>query len=207
LYSVKIPRIIQGVTDETYETFQARYDDIRAIRWPEPADKAEADATLEERHREWMAFFRKAGEAMAERGPEHDALLVALEDLVRTKKAADEQIRLLLAYGRVYQQPRPHTLETLAEAADLSPSGVSRAFGAKEVLAVADLTGKRPPAVGVEDHRPSLFTGEASKHRCTWGGSRKNPCTQDPKYAVTDKSGTKWACCDNHLPGYLRSRA
>lgn len=193
------------MTDETYETFRARHEDIRAIRWPEPADEDEARVTMNERHAAWMAFFRKAGQAMEERGPKGDVLLVALEDLVQIKKTADEQIRLLLAYGRVYQQPRPHTLESLAEAADLSPSGVSRAFGAKEVLAVAELTGKRPPTVDVKDHDPDVFTGEASKHRCTWGGSRKNPCTETPKYAVTDKSGAKWACCDRHLPGYLRS--
>ncbi|MFD8078290.1 hypothetical protein ACFV3E_37230 [Streptomyces sp. NPDC059718] len=88
----------------------------------------------------------------------------------------------------------------------LTPSGVSRAFGAKEVLAVGELTGRRPAAVEISDHNPNLFPGDDSRQRCTWGGSKKNPCTDDPKYPVTDKSGSKWACCDGHLPGYLRSR-
>ncbi|WP_306193266.1 hypothetical protein, partial [Streptomyces sp. MK5] len=88
-----------------------------------------------------------------------DPLLASLEDLVAIKKAADEQIRLLLAYGRVYVTPRPHTLETLGEAAGLTPSGVSRAFGAKEVLAVGDLTGRRPAAVEISDHDPEVFAG------------------------------------------------
>jgi hypothetical protein len=91
-------------------------------------------------------------------------------------------------------------------AARLSPSGVSRAFGPEEVMAVAELTGKRPPAVDVQRHDPDVTSGQASKDRCTWGGSKAKPCTETPKYAVTDKSGAKWACCDEHLPGYLRSR-
>jgi hypothetical protein len=115
-------------------------------------------------------------------------------------------MRLLLAYGRVYVTPRPHILETLSQAAGLTPSGVSRAFGAKKVLAVGNLTGHRPAAAEVNDHRPDLFPGDDSRRRCTWGGSKSNPRTDEPKYAFTDKSRTKWACCDSHLPGYLRSR-
>ncbi|MGW4198847.1 hypothetical protein [Streptomyces sp. NPDC005004] len=195
------------MTDETPEMFQARYEDISAIRWPRPADPQQEDIdTLNARHLAWNAWFRKTGKAAQEHGPQHDALLVALEDLVEIKRDADEKIRLLLAYGRIFHQPRPHTLESLGAAAGLSPSGVSRAFGAEEVMAVAELTGKRPPAVDVQRHDPDVISGHASKNRCTWGGSEAKPCTETPKYAVTDKSGAKWACCDKHLPGYLRSR-
>ncbi|MGI5135499.1 MULTISPECIES: hypothetical protein [unclassified Streptomyces] len=198
--------MLHGTTDEAPEMFQARYEDISAIRWPRPADPQEDRATLDARHLAWNAWYKKTVKAAQEHGPQHDALLVALEDLVEIKRDADEKIRLLLAYGRIFHQPRPHTLESLGAAAGLSPSGVSRAFGAEEVMAVAELTGKRPPAVDVQRHDPDVISGQASKNRCTWGGSKAKPCTETPKYAVTDKSGAKWACCDKHLPGYLRSR-
>jgi hypothetical protein len=163
-------------------------------------------AAVNDARRPRTAFIERLGAAEADHGPDHDPLLVALEDLVAIKKAADEQIRLLLAYGRVYVTPRPHTLETLGRAAGLTPSGVSRAFGAKEILSVGDLTGRRPAAAEIDDHHPDRIPGDDSRQRCTWGGSKNNPCIDKPKYAVTDKSGTKWACCDSHLPGYLRSR-
>lgn len=194
------------MTDETFEMFQARHDDIVAIRWPKPADGEDTIDALEARHAAWLAFWKKTGQAAEKHGPQHDALLVALEDLVEIKRDADEKIRLLLAYGRVFHQPRPHTLESLGAAAGLSPSGVSRAFGAEEVMAVAELTGKRPSAVDVKSYDPDVFSGQASKDRCTWGGSKAKPCTETPKYVVTDKSGARWSCCDKHLPGYLHSR-
>ncbi|MET8956260.1 hypothetical protein [Streptomyces sp. NPDC004533] len=187
-------------------------NDVFAIRWPLPyfdefePPGASRGAAVDDARRPRMAFLRRWGAAQEEHGPDYDPLLAALGDLVAIKKAADEQIRLLLAYGRVYVTPRPHTLETLGQAADLTPSGVSRAFGAKEILAVGDLTGQRPAAVEISDYDPDVFAGEASRRRCTWGGSKDKPCTDEPKYAVTDKSGTRWACCDSHLPGYLRSR-
>ncbi|WP_159401174.1 hypothetical protein [Streptomyces sp. NRRL B-24484] len=192
-------------------TSQELLDDVLAIRWPHfPEDdqtpRQVRGAAVDDARKPRLAFIQQLGAAVEEHGPDHDPLLAALEDLVAIKKAADEQIRLLLAYGRVYVTPRPHTLETLGQAASLTPSGVSRAFGAKEVLAVGDLTGRRPAAVEIDDHDPELFPGDDSRRRCTWGGSKNNPCTDEPKYAVTDKSGTKWACCDSHLPGYLRSR-
>lgn len=195
------------MTDETLEMFKARYEDISAIRWPRPADpqQDEPDA-LKARYLAWNAWWKKTVKAAQEHGPQHDALLVALEDLVEIKRDADEKIRLLLAYGRIFHQPRPHTLESLGAAAGLSPSGVSRAFGAEEVMAGAELTGKRPPAVDVQRYDPDVISGQAGKDRCIWGGSKAKPCTETPEYAVTDKSGAKWACCDKHLPGYLRSR-
>ncbi|CAG7618248.1 hypothetical protein [Actinacidiphila bryophytorum] len=177
-------------------TSQELLDDIAAIRWPDGADDAAENR---------RAFVRRQGAEAEAHGPHRDPLLTSLADLVAVKKAADEQIRLLLAYGRVYVTPRPHTLESLGQAADLTPSGVSRAFGAKEVMTVGTLTDRRPAAV-VADHNPDDIPGPESRRRCTWGGSRKNPCTEPPKYTVTDKSGTKWSCCDTHLPAYLRSR-
>ncbi|MEV1004898.1 hypothetical protein [Nonomuraea sp. NPDC050202] len=102
----------------------------------------------------------------------------------------------------------PHTLETLGQAADLSPSGASRAFEADEIVEVGDRTGLRPPAAKIEDYDPrDPRLGQASRTRCTWGGGdRNNPCPDAPKYTVTDKSGTRWSCCKGHLPRYLASR-
>lgn len=205
---------MQNFVHDSNMGYQEQVEDIFAIRWPMPhcpesapphghrACTAAVEAAMNNR----TAFFRTMRAAGEVHGPDYDPLLVALEDLVAIKKAADEQIRLLLAYGRVYVTPRPNTLETLGQAAGLTPSGVSRAFGSKEILAVGDLTGRRPAAAEITDHDPDLFPGDASQRRCTWGGSKNSPCTGEPKYAVTDKSGTKWACCDSHLPGYLRSR-
>ncbi|GAA3123337.1 hypothetical protein [Nonomuraea salmonea] len=66
----------------------------------------------------------------------------------------------------------------------------------------------RPPTSKIEDYDPDdPQLGQASRTRCTWGGSdRNNPCRSHPKYTVTDKSGTLWAFCDDHLPRYLTSR-
>ncbi|MFI7114576.1 hypothetical protein ACIBK9_50280 [Nonomuraea sp. NPDC050227] len=82
------------------------------------------------------------------------------------------------------------------------------AVQADEVVEVGDRTGLRPPAAKIEDYDPDdPRLGRASRTRCTWGGGdRNNPCRNHPKYTVTDKSDTRWACCDDHLPRYLASR-
>ncbi|WP_068923592.1 hypothetical protein [Planobispora rosea] len=189
-------------------------NDLAAIRYPEPffpeddeTPPAERDTARIDAEEARAAFLAELTTAEESSGPGFDPLLSTLEELVAIKKDADEKIRLLLAYGRIYVTPRPHTLDALGQAAGLTPSGVSRAFGAEEILEVGDRTGLRPAAADVSDHHPELFPeGNASQTRCTWGGSRTNPCTDEAKYIVTDKSGTRWACCDSHLPGYLRSR-
>ncbi|MFI6736921.1 hypothetical protein ACIBI9_28680 [Nonomuraea sp. NPDC050451] len=189
--------------------------DLAAIRHPMPV-ATEHDDTTSESFDTAVAAIEEARAAFVESldaawnasGPGFDPLLTTIEDLVVVKKDADTQIRLLLAYGRAYVAPRPYTLEILGQAADLSPSGASRAFGADEVVEVGDRTGLRPPATKIEDYDPDdPRLGQASRTRCTWGGGdRNNPCPNHPKYTVTDKSGTRWACCDDHLPRYLASR-
>ncbi|MEV4374558.1 hypothetical protein AB0J71_46410 [Nonomuraea sp. NPDC049637] len=189
--------------------------DLAAIRHPMPV-ATEYDETTSESFDAAVAGVEEARAAFMESleaawgasGPGFDPLLAAIQDLVAVKKEADTQIRLLLAYGRTYVTPRPYTLETLGQSAGLSPSGASRAFGADEVVEVGDRTGLRPPAAKIEDYDsgdPRL--GQASRTRCTWGGgNRNNLCANPPKYTVIDKSGTPWACCDDHLPRYLASR-
>ncbi|GAA4976212.1 hypothetical protein GCM10023334_102500 [Nonomuraea thailandensis] len=189
--------------------------DLAAIRYPMPVVTEHDESTSEafdaaaagvEEAR--AAFVESLDAAWNAHGPGFDPLLTTIEDLVAIKKDADTQIRLLLAYGRAYVAPRPYTLESLGQAADLSPSGASRAFGADEVVEVGDRTGLRPPAATIEDYdRADRRLGQASRTRCTWGGGdRNNPCPHPPKYTVTDKSGTRWACCDHDLPRYLASR-
>ncbi|WP_202125371.1 hypothetical protein [Actinomadura physcomitrii] len=191
-------------------------NDLAAIRHPMPTapDRDQTspealEAAIADVHEARAAFVANLEAAWDGNGPGFDPLLATIEEMDAVKAHADAQIRLLLAYGRAYVTPRPYTLEALGQAAGLSPSGASRAFGADEVVEVGDRTGLRPPASTVTDYdRDAHFhPGQASYTRCTWGGGDKtNPCTDDPKYTVTDKSGTLWACCDNHLPRYLASR-
>ncbi|GAA4834998.1 hypothetical protein [Kitasatospora terrestris] len=136
-----------------------------------------------------------------------DPLLAALGDLAAVHGAADERVRLLLAYGRIFATPRPRTPQALGEAAGLTPAGVGDAFGAGEVRRVGRLTGRWPAAADLDDHHRAGISGKESRLRCTWGGDRLNPCGEKPKYAVVDARGAQWACCDGHLPGYLRSRS
>ncbi|MFD0480404.1 hypothetical protein ACFQ0B_78985 [Nonomuraea thailandensis] len=109
--------------------------DLAAIRYPMPVVTEHDESTSEafdaaaagvEEAR--AAFVESLDAAWNAHGPGFDPLLTTIEDLVAIKKDADTQIRLLLAYGRAYVAPRPYTLESLGQAADLSPSGASRAF-------------------------------------------------------------------------------
>jgi hypothetical protein len=53
-------------------------------------------------------------------------------------------MRLLIAYGREFVNPRPYTLEGLAQAAGMSFTGVRTAYNDDEVAEVAARTGARP---------------------------------------------------------------
>ena len=58
--------------------------------------------------------------------------------------AAEQRMRLLIAYGREFVNPRPYTLEGLAQAAGMSFSGVRTAYDDDEIAEVAARTGARP---------------------------------------------------------------
>src|SRR5437868_533846 len=77
-----------------------------------------------------------------------DPLLTAVEDARSRMLAADEEIRLLLAYGRRFVYPHPYTLGELGSAAGLSLSGVRTAFDATDVRRVANATGLESAPVG-----------------------------------------------------------
>ncbi|MFC7241791.1 hypothetical protein ACFQO7_04775 [Catellatospora aurea] len=73
-----------------------------------------------------------------------DAVLSALADAHARRMRADEEIRLLLAYGRQFVYPHPYTLGELASAAGMSVSGVRTAYGPQDVAKVAAATGLEP---------------------------------------------------------------
>lgn len=80
-----------------------------------------------------------------------DAVLAALADAHARRMRAEEEIRLLLAYGRQFVYPHPYTLGELASAAGMSVSGVRTAFGQHDVEKVAAATGLQPVPSDGED--------------------------------------------------------
>ena len=73
-----------------------------------------------------------------------DPLLAAVEAARSRLKAADEEIRLLLAYARRFVYPHPYTLGELGAAAGMSVSGVRTAFCDADVRRVSEATGLDP---------------------------------------------------------------
>jgi hypothetical protein len=70
-----------------------------------------------------------------------DELLLALRDARCRKVQADREIRLLVAYAREVVTPRPYRLADLAQAADMSISGVRTAYNRNDVKQAARLAG------------------------------------------------------------------
>jgi AraC-like DNA-binding protein len=79
-----------------------------------------------------------------------DPLLTAIQQARARLLAADEEIRLLLAYGRRFVYPHPYTLGELASVAGMSVSGVRTAFDSDDVRKVAQATGLEPAPSGGE---------------------------------------------------------
>lgn len=73
---------------------------------------------------------------------EAEPLLNAINSARRRKEQAEEEIRLLVAYGREFTRPRPYTLAELAAAAGMSVSGVRTAYDHGQVAAVAEAVGR-----------------------------------------------------------------
>lgn len=73
---------------------------------------------------------------------ESEPLLRSIALARRRKEEAEEEIRLLLAYGREFIRPRPYTLAELAAAAGMSVSGVRTAYDHAQVAAVAEAIGR-----------------------------------------------------------------
>jgi hypothetical protein len=62
-----------------------------------------------------------------------DALLEAIRTVRQRKEKADQDMRLLLAYAREHVKPRPYRLADLADAADMSISGVRTAYSQADI--------------------------------------------------------------------------
>ncbi|WP_139128813.1 hypothetical protein [Micromonospora nigra] len=78
---------------------------------------------------------------------DYDPLLFALGEQQRVKAAAEERIRLLVAYAREFVSPRPYTQEALAAEMEASPSAVRGAYDHQDVEIVASATGRRTTVV------------------------------------------------------------
>ncbi|MFI8186717.1 hypothetical protein ACIF70_40480 [Actinacidiphila glaucinigra] len=123
--------------------------DIAAIRHPLPRPQ---DVTPPEQFPDALEQVERARaqEAMsleaASDGLEADPLLVALSDARARRRAAEAEVRRLLAYGRAFHGSRPYRLEDLAEASGMTPSGVRTAFGEAELDFVTEQVGRAPDA-------------------------------------------------------------
>lgn len=73
-----------------------------------------------------------------------DAVLNALADAQARRTQAIEEIRLLLAYARVFATPQPYSLGMLARVAGLSVSGVRTAYTTDDVQKVAAALAAKP---------------------------------------------------------------
>jgi len=82
--------------------------------------------------------------------PQADPLLAAVQQARARRLAADDEIRLLLAYGRRFVYPHPYTLGELASAAGMSVSGIRTAFNDDDVRRVSEATGLEPVSSGQE---------------------------------------------------------
>lgn len=76
-------------------------------------------------------------------GGDIDPLLGQIVSARTEIRAAENRLRLLLAYGREFVEPRPYTLDSLAQAAGMSVSGVRTAYDNEEIFTVAKLIGAK----------------------------------------------------------------
>lgn len=123
--------------------------DIAAIRHPMPVPGSVTPADLYPDACEQAGRQRADDELHLEAasdGLEMDPLLLALEEARARRRAADAEIRRLLAYGREFHGARPYRLESLAEASGMTPSGVRTAYGENEVEEVAREVHRQPNA-------------------------------------------------------------
>lgn len=73
----------------------------------------------------------------------YDPLLSEISAARAAMVAAQKRMRLLIAYGREFVQPRPYKLDDLARASGMSVSGVRTAYDDEEIAEAARLTGAK----------------------------------------------------------------
>lgn len=76
-------------------------------------------------------------------GGDVDPLIGEIANARAEIREAEQRLRLLLAYGREFVEPRPYTLDSLAQAAGMSVSGVRTAYDNEEIFTVAKLIGAK----------------------------------------------------------------
>jgi hypothetical protein len=117
-------------------------DDVAAILHPLDAEERDAaDEAVGAERREHAERLRLVWQEVGD-----DPVLAELRAARLRKLRAEEDIRLLIAYGREFVRPRPYKLIELAEAAGLSMSGVRIAYDDEEVARVARSTSRSAPA-------------------------------------------------------------
>lgn len=72
-----------------------------------------------------------------------DPLLGEIADARASMLAAVKRLRLLVAYGREFVEPRPYKLDDLAHAAGMPISSMRTAYDDDEIIEVAQLTGAK----------------------------------------------------------------
>lgn len=123
------------------------FEDVAAILYPLPERPDHCDDDLYSDMCSGVFDNRQSAIAQWELNWEHgdtDPLLGALRHAQARRSEAEQDIRLLLAYGREFVAPRPYTLGDLADAAGMSVSGIRTGYDHHDVAAVAETTGAKP---------------------------------------------------------------
>jgi len=119
--------------------------DIAALLHPMPERTDDDDAYQAMAEAAWQRREELADElrlSLQEGGI--DPLLSTLADLHEQRLRLEEDMRLLMAYGRCFTSPRPYKLIDLARAAGLSISGVRIAFTDDEIAQAAEILHRAP---------------------------------------------------------------
>ncbi|MEW9551881.1 hypothetical protein [Nonomuraea sp. NPDC050783] len=128
--------------------------DIVQLLYPAPERSRYPDRIeLQQVRKELKARRATAMAAAHQKAAETDPLEDKLRELSALKAEIENQIALLVAYGRHFVRPRPYQLSTLADATQLSISGVrgisnrrSTCERVAEILGRSDVKGNiRPP--------------------------------------------------------------
>jgi hypothetical protein len=126
-------------------------DDLTDIVYPLPGPlAADADENAEAGHDAWIREVedqRRAFEAELRLYWEEDDQNPLLRLIAKTRadmREAEKRMRLLVAYGREFVEPRPYRLEDLAQATGMSISGTRTSYDDDEIADVAERINRRP---------------------------------------------------------------
>lgn len=122
-----------------------------AVALPDPLGASASDDQRDV-WEEWLSEAQQERERIAEflrnswensDDEDFDPLLHQLALARQEINAAEHKLRLLLTYGREFVEPRPYTLNALAEASGMSISGVRTAYDDAEIVEVAKAIGAK----------------------------------------------------------------